>query len=199
MENYKYFSLSCDLIDFGLKIINNYKVLKNNEGLLDFDDLITITLDLLNNSQYSSWINYKLDNGIEHILLDEAQDTSKLQWDIMENLTNDFFSGETKNNNRTLFVVGDEKQSIFSFQGADPTMFDNRFRFYREKIEVSRNNFYKVNLSHSFRSLDTILKFVDAVFSDDNYRKKITTLEPKIEHHNKRLGTGLVELWPWLM
>lgn len=196
MENYKYFSLSCDLIDFGLKIINNYKVLKNNEGLLDFDDLITITLDLLNNSQYSSWINYKLDNGIEHILLDEAQDTSKLQWDIMENLTNDFFSGETKNNNRTLFVVGDEKQSIFSFQGADPTMFDNRFRFYREKIEVSRNNFYKVNLSHSFRSLDTILKFVDAVFSDDNYRKKITTLEPKIEHHNKRLGTGLVELWP---
>lgn len=196
LENTKYYNLTLSVINFGLEIIKHYKLLKNEKGLLDFDDLIMTTLNLLQNTEYSAWINYKLDSGIEHILLDEAQDTSKLQWEIMEHLTGDFFVGETKENNRTIFVVGDEKQSIFSFQGANPEMFNIKYNFYKELIENSRNIFHKIDLQKSYRSLETILKFVDMVFIDKTYVNKISKLDNEIKHYNFRSGVGLVEIWP---
>ena len=196
LENTKYYNLTISVINFGIEIIKHYKLLKNEKGLLDFDDLIMTTLNLLQNTEYSAWINYKLDSGIEHILLDEAQDTSSLQWKIMEHLTSDFFVGETKENNRTIFVVGDEKQSIFSFQGANPEMFNIKYNFYKELIENSRNIFYKIDLQKSYRSLETILKFVDMVFIDKSYVNKISKLDNEIKHYNFRTGTGLVEIWP---
>ena len=196
LENTKYYNLTISVINFGIEIIKHYKLLKNERGLLDFDDLIMTTLNLLQNTEYSAWINYKLDSGIEHILLDEAQDTSSLQWKIMEYLTGDFFVGETKENNRTIFVVGDEKQSIFSFQGANPEMFNIKYNFYKKLIENSRNIFHKIDLQKSYRSLETILKFVDTVFIDKNYINKISKLDSEIKHYNYRSGIGLVEVWP---
>lgn len=196
LENVKYYNLTLNTINFGLNIIKKYKQLKKEQGLLDFDDLLLITFNLLKNSEYSAWVNYKLDSGIEHLLIDEAQDTSTLQWKIIEYLTGDFFNGETKENNRTIFVVGDEKQSIYIFQGANPDMFNDRFNFYRTLIEDSRNIFFKVDLKYSFRSLQTILKFVDQIFIDKIYTGKISKFEEKIEHYNVRNGTGLVEVWP---
>ncbi len=199
LDNFKYFELSLSIIKVNLKIIDNYKKLKENNSYLDFDDLITITLKLLQNTEYSAWVNFKLDNGIEHVLVDEAQDTSNLQWEIIKSITGDFFSGETKNENeRTLFVVGDEKQSIYSFQDADPDIFNEKYEFYKELIEESGKIFCKVNLQCSFRSLNSILKFVDAVFQDKIYSQKISKQDDKIVHNNIRTGLGLVELWPQL-
>ncbi len=199
LDNFKFFELSLSAIKVSLKIIDNYKKLKEKNSYLDFDDLITITLKLLQNTEYSAWVNFKLDNGIEHVLVDEAQDTSDLQWEIIRSITGDFFSGETKNENeRTLFVVGDEKQSIYSFQDADPDIFNEKYEFYKELIEESRKIFCKVNLQCSFRSLNTILKFVDAVFQDKIYSQKISKQDDKIIHNNIRTGLGLVELWPQL-
>ncbi len=72
----------------------------------------------------AAWVLYKLDGGIDHILVDEAQDTAPEQWDIVRQLAGEFLSGagaaRQRRTDRTLFVVGDEKQSIYCFQGADP-------------------------------------------------------------------------------
>ncbi|HJR56447.1 MAG TPA: UvrD-helicase domain-containing protein, partial [Rhizomicrobium sp.] len=108
-----------------------YDAAKRARGMLDYDDLIGATRALLEKRGAAAWVLYKLDRGIDHVLVDEAQDTSPEQWAILRKLTEEFFAGEgVPRNVRTLFAVGDEKQSIFSFQGADPTLFNvNRERF----------------------------------------------------------------------
>lgn len=197
IEGIRIYKLSLSVINISLDVIKQYKKLKDKSGFLDFDDLLTITYKLLENTEYSAWVNYKLDSGIDHILLDEAQDTSLLQWKIIEKLTEDFFVGETKSeNNRTIFVVGDEKQSIFKFQGASPEMFEKEYYNYKNIIDFSKKNFYKVNLEYSYRSLKEILKFVDTVFCEEEYAKKISKLETKIQHKVTRNGVGYIELWP---
>ncbi|HXR95315.1 MAG TPA: UvrD-helicase domain-containing protein, partial [Rhizomicrobium sp.] len=103
----------------------DYARVKERRGVLDYDDLIVKTLALLEKGDAAQWVLYKLDNGIDHILIDEAQDTSPEQWRIVKKLAEEFFAGESRGHaSRTLFAVGDEKQSIFSFQGADPSQFD---------------------------------------------------------------------------
>ena len=193
--NTKCYNLTLSSIEIIFKIIDNYKHLKEKKGVLDFNDLIIKTTQLLKNPNHSDWINYKLDSGIEHILIDEAQDTSVLQWEIIQCLTRDFFSGVNNHNNpRSIFAVGDEKQSIYSFQDASPEMFEKMHNFYKEIVEDSRNNFVKIGLKKSFRSLKTILDFVDAVFI--GYENSISKLDNKIKHNETREGIGLVELWP---
>lgn len=187
-------------IEFGLAILNIYKKNKDKKGLLDYNDLIVYTLNLLKNSENSDWINYKMDNGIEHILLDEAQDTSKIQWQIVKSLTAEFFAGDDGNEkNRTIFVVGDEKQSIFKFQGASPDMFGESYLYYKNLINDARKYINKVNLEYSFRSLPNILTFTDKVFETDKYAKRISNVSPQIKHNCMRFtekASGKVELWP---
>ena len=103
-----------------------YARLKRARGMLDYDDLIAETLTLLEKKAAAAWVLYKLDGGLDHILIDEAQDTSPEQWRIVQKLTEEFFAGEgaRADRDRTVFAVGDEKQSIFSFQGADPVQFE---------------------------------------------------------------------------
>src|SRR5690606_37955008 len=103
------------------KMLEIYIELKNKNGILDYNDLISKTVHLLQDSANSQWIKYKLDGQIEHILVDESQDTNHHQWSIINALAEEFFSGEAASKkNRTIFIVGDEKQSIYSFQEADP-------------------------------------------------------------------------------
>ena len=95
--------------------------MKRQRGVIDFDDQIEKCANLLTRADIKDWIRYRLDRGIDHLLVDEAQDTSPKQWEIINAVTEDFHSGDTAASvNRTVFVVGDEKQSIFSFQGAEP-------------------------------------------------------------------------------
>jgi len=130
-------------------------------------------------------------------LVDEAQDTNPEQWEIIKALAEEFFAGEGSSEVlRTLFAVGDEKQSIYSFQGAVPARFGEAGRAFKSKAEAVGVTFHTVPLTLSFRSTEPILQAVDAVFAQDTAAKGLTWLEPTISHtaHRKQ-AAGLVELW----
>ncbi|WP_075997713.1 double-strand break repair helicase AddA [Salaquimonas pukyongi] len=148
-------------------MLAEYDYLKHSRGRLDFDDLITKTCNLLSREGIGAWVRYKLDYGISHVLVDEAQDTSPLQWKIIEAVTQDFFAGESSHSQtRTLFVVGDEKQSIYSFQGADIREFDQQKRQFRRRVQsAGQKATPEDSLSLSYRSVPEVLSAVDQVFS----------------------------------
>ena len=136
---------------------------KAAHGWLDFDDLILFTARLLEESSMAQWVLFRLDGGIDHILVDEAQDTSPEQWRVIRRLTDEFTSGISERN-RTLFVVGDPKQSIYSFQGADIAVFEDMRSRFGQDFEAVRRAMQQRGLAHSFRSSPAILHLVDAVF-----------------------------------
>jgi ATP-dependent helicase/nuclease subunit A len=172
---------------------------KRARGVLDYDDLIAETHRLLRD-RGAAWVLYKLDEGIDHVLIDEAQDTSSLQWDIVQSLTEEFFAGEgAVGGVRTLFAVGDEKQSIFSFQGADPAQFEARRRFFAARAGEAKMPFSSEYLQTSRRSAPQILRFVDEVFSDPAAREGLTSVDQAIKHEPFRTeARGRVEFWPAL-
>lgn len=178
--------------------IKSYIELKNKFGLLDYEDLIFKTLELLQRCDIQ-WIHYKLDKGIEHILVDEAQDTGSQQWDIVKKLTSEFFVGEGQvTKDRTIFAVGDEKQSIYLFRGADPKEFDKNRTDFQYRTKAAKLDLQKVNLNFSFRSATSVLSCVDKVFSvEENYKglseEKIKTTHSAI----KKNLVGEVEIWPY--
>jgi ATP-dependent helicase/nuclease subunit A len=176
-----------------------YALEKRARNLLDYEDLIAETHRLLNRSG-AAWVLYKLDEGIDHILIDEAQDTSALQWDIVQKLTEEFFAGVgAERGERTLFAVGDEKQSIFSFQGADPAQFEARRRFFEQRAKEGRRDFLYQPLQVSWRSAQQILDFVDATFAAPAARDGLTSSEAPIKHEaHKTELKGCVEFWPAL-
>jgi ATP-dependent helicase/nuclease subunit A len=167
---------------------------KRFRGVLDYDDLISQTLHLLDSRPDAAWVLYKLDGGLDHILIDEAQDTSPEQWQIVRKLTEEIFSGEGREREtiRTIFAVGDEKQSIFSFQGADPDLFaENRDHFAAHTGGTLAN----VRLETSRRSVPEVLAFVDTVFEDEAAREGLS--KTPIAHIAHRADAkGRVELWP---
>ncbi|MDR1827989.1 MAG: UvrD-helicase domain-containing protein [Methylobacteriaceae bacterium] len=167
---------------------------------LDFDDLIRKTLEVLERGD-TAWILYKLDRGIDHILIDEAQDTSPEQWRILRRITEEFTagSGAAGNRARTVFAVGDLKQSIYSFQGAEPREFEDNRKIWSRMAEEARQPFANVTLNLSFRSTPTILETVDTVFSlSENYRGLgFDDAAVGTVHESARdTEPGLVELWP---
>jgi ATP-dependent helicase/nuclease subunit A len=119
-------SATLSVLRLGCAIVSGFEQAKRRDGCYDFDDLIIKTGELLQEKPDAAWVLFKLDGGIEHLLVDEAQDTSPMQWQIVRALTEEFFAGEGRHGrkNRTVFVVGDRKQSIYSFQGADPNVFE---------------------------------------------------------------------------
>ncbi|MDW6024528.1 double-strand break repair helicase AddA [Mesorhizobium sp. BAC0120] len=180
-------------------LIARYEGMKAARGFLDFNDLITRTVRLLSRSDVGPWVQYKLDQGIDHILIDEAQDTSPEQWKVVRQLAEEFFSGVSARDNvhRTIFAVGDEKQSIYSFQGADPALFAESGHFFRERVSAAKGSFEAVKLNWSFRSTDDILSAVDQVFANGPARKGLTRDPEPIEHKAIRAGApGYVEVWP---
>ncbi|WP_375648843.1 double-strand break repair helicase AddA [Bartonella sp. OT172YNZD] len=177
-----------------LKIYTN---LKKANGFLDFDDLIERTLYLLQRKGASQWVHYKLDRGLDHILLDEAQDTNPEQWKIIQLLAQEFFSGYSQRTNiRTLFAVGDEKQSIYSFQGAAPENFAENGRIIQKKVQQINQQFEKVQLHYSFRSTADVLKSVDIVFETPENYKGLSTENTKTVHEAIRVHSpGEVVIW----
>jgi len=184
-------SLTRDLMVVGGAILDEYQRLKDARGLLDFNDLILTTLKLLRQPAIAPWILYKLDGGLDHVLIDEAQDTNPEQWQIVRHLCEDFFSGQGAREDirRTVFVVGDEKQSIYSFQRASPA------EFARNKTWLKSAGAKEVSLDISFRSTSSVLGLVDEVFAPPRLRQGMG--EDVLLHHIHRRGqAGLVELWP---
>lgn len=155
------------LHSFAAAFLPIYAAAKSARGYLDFDDLITRAKRLLTDSSVAAWVLFRLDGGIDHILVDEAQDTSPDQWRVIELLSAEFTAGEgTRSGGRTLFVVGDKKQSIYSFQGADVAAFDEKYRDFKTKFEQVNLQFQPLSLEHSFRSSTAILRLVDETFAD---------------------------------
>ena len=151
---------------FAASFLKRYESSKQARGWLDFDDLILKTRDLLANSEMAQWVLYKLDGGIDHILVDEAQDTSPTQWDVIERLTSEITAGDGARGEvpRTIFVVGDKKQSIYSFQGADPREFDRMRSEFDVRLRPTNSPLVPAELHYSFRSSQCILELVDKVF-----------------------------------
>jgi ATP-dependent helicase/nuclease subunit A len=177
--------------------IKRYATLKGARGLLDYDDLISRTRALLERAD-AAWVLYKLDASLEHLLIDEAQDTSPAQWAIIAKLSEEFLSGAGVRAARTLFAVGDEKQSIFSFQGAAPHMFSAMRRRLARRHEEAKLAFASVPLSVSFRSAPDVLKVVDAVFAAEPAWRGLTGDDaPPPAHQALRDDLpGLIEVWP---
>ena len=178
------------------ELISNYNKYKQNNSLMDYEDLIITTRELLEHPSVASWVLYKLDGGIDNILIDEAQDTSPEQWRIIKSLTGDFFTQETSQLPRTIFAVGDRKQSIYSFQGADPAEFENMRQYFQKKALTS-NPLQEIHMDVSFRSCDAVLDTVNHIFSRPEIKKGVAREEVDITHTPARIGeSGKIELWP---
>lgn len=191
---------SMALYAFAGVILQRYTEARRVAGALDFDDLILKTKSLLEgDGGEAQWVLYKLDGGLDHILVDEAQDTSPEQWEIVKALAHEFFSNEGARNGapRTVFAVGDEKQSIYSFQGADPKMFSDAGTDFGKLARQVELTWKPIELTMSFRTVAPILAAVDCVFADVQRTPGLTTGGPPPKHDAIRIGhAGLVEIWP---
>ncbi len=182
------------LHEFAAAFLPLYARAKAARGLLDFDDLIERAIHLLTDRSVAAWVLYRLDGGIDHILVDEAQDTSPKQWRVIDLLTEEFTSGHgSAKTPRTLFVVGDKKQSIYSFQGADIAMFDAQRAEFHSRFAAVNIPLEPRELLHSFRSSPAILGLVDSLFGTRFPR----AMGDKVSHlaHFDTLP-GRVDLWP---
>ncbi|MFO1103874.1 MAG: double-strand break repair helicase AddA [Methylocystis sp.] len=186
----------------GDAILAEYEHAKRRRGLLDYDDLIEGARRLLHRSS-PSWVLYKLDAQIDHILLDEAQDTSAAQWDILATIADEFCAGAgareaRRGPPRSFFAVGDEKQSIFSFQGAAPERFEAMRREFRARFERAERRFEAVTLTQSFRSAPGVLQAVDEIFALETNRLGLSfdPQEPAPKHEAwKSDVAALIEIW----
>jgi ATP-dependent helicase/nuclease subunit A len=190
------FARSSALNVFGRAWLAAWSRAKAARGLLDFDDMIDRTNLLLSDPATAAWVLWRLDGGLDHILVDEAQDTSPAQWRVIDALSDEFFAGRgARDVQRTIFVVGDEKQSIYSFQGADPAEFGNKRRRFEALLAAMGEALEHCGLLHSFRSAPPVLALVDAVFggtAGDGMAQPVSHLA------NAPELPGRVELWPFL-
>jgi ATP-dependent helicase/nuclease subunit A len=179
-----------------------YELAKAKTGALDFADLIARAVELLTVRADAAWVLFKLDGGVDHVLLDEAQDTAPEQWEILKALTEAFFAGagaeRASDRPRTVFAVGDEKQSIYSFQGARPERLRAESQRYDLLAKQAGLPFAGVELATSFRSTPQVLAFVDRVFETPERTTALVGPDVATPPHHlaARQGqAGSVDLW----
>ena len=188
------------LLVVGAALLHRYRALKQSRALLDYEDLIEGARRLLQSTN-GDWVLYKLDGGLDHLLIDEAQDTAPTQWQILRALTSEFFAGAgARPLPRTIFAVGDVKQSIFSFQGAEPAAFIESRERYGEQVRAAGGDWRPIEMKTSFRSTRAVLAAVDATFAPEEMTQAIALEPSQIVHQawRKRDG-GSVEVWPPLV
>ncbi len=197
LASYRLFASTKAILEVASELFSGYQDFKTQHSKMDYEDLIIITRNLLEDANVADWILFKLDGGIEHILIDEAQDTSPDQWAIVKALTNEFFYGKgSKEKASTVFVVGDRKQSIYSFQGADPKEFENMRQYFLAKNSKDIS-FKEINLDVSFRSTAAILDSVNHIFASPVAKQGVVEPDKQVKHLPSRLGeAGRVEIWP---
>ena len=193
---------TCDrtqaLLQIATAAAANYRREKQERGLLDYDDLIDKTLEMLDRVS-AGWVHYKLDRGVDHVLIDEAQDTSPRQWDIVAHIISEFTSGEGARDGvtRTIFAVGDEKQSIFSFQGAAPREFADKRQHFQTRFKAAGLSFDPVSFTYSFRSGVSVLRAVESAFQTQEVYQSITSDLDGMPPHEALADAGpsLIDLW----
>nr|WP_319948508.1 double-strand break repair helicase AddA [uncultured Shimia sp.] len=186
---------SATLSAFGHRFLQRYEQEKQRRGWLDFDDLILRARNLLNDRAVAEWVLFRLDGGIDHILVDEAQDTSPVQWQVIERLAQEFTSGSgaRQDQERTIFVVGDKKQSIYSFQGADPAEFDRMQEEFAARLAPAGKPLNRLGLEYSFRSSAAILRLVDECFAHTTGSSFPQDMKHRAFHNDM---PGRVDIWP---
>ncbi|HTI85856.1 MAG TPA: double-strand break repair helicase AddA [Alphaproteobacteria bacterium] len=185
------------MLTLGAALLDSYGALKEARAALDYDDLIVKTRALLGRPGVAPWVLFKLDGGIDHILVDEAQDTSPDQWAVIAAIADEFLAGEgARGSARTVFAVGDAKQSIYSFQRADPDAFAAMREHFRERAQGAGIAWRDLPLEVSFRSVAPVLSVVDSVFAQPPASDGVAGERP-VRHRPAREGHGgRVELWP---
>ena len=179
----------------GKAYAEQYRELKHARGFVDFDDLISRAADLLSKSGMGEWVRYKLDRKIDHILIDEAQDTNQAQWKIVEALSDDFYSGAGAGPDRarTVFAVGDFKQAIYGFQGTAPEKYREAGERLDERLIENGGTLHQLSLSQSFRSTKPVLRFVNAVLDELGF-EALGLDEPIPAHNSDKADFGTIEL-----
>ncbi|MGB0630909.1 MAG: double-strand break repair helicase AddA [Alphaproteobacteria bacterium] len=182
------------ILTIATALIDRYEDHKQRNAMLDYDDLILRARALVERA--APWVLFKLDGGLDHVLIDEAQDSNADQWAVVRAIVDEFHAGEgARDTERTVFAVGDEKQSIFSFQGAAPDQFAAMSDYFESRVGAAGQDWHRVPLDVSFRSTSAVLQTVDAVFADDAARVGVSTTSMSHTAH-RRGQAGLVELWP---
>jgi ATP-dependent helicase/nuclease subunit A len=185
------------LLRLGLDITGRYSRAKRRRAALDYDDLIVATRRLLESAASAAWVLYKLDGGIDHVLVDEAQDTNPDQWEVIRRLTEEFFVGRgAVERSRTVFAVGDTKQSIFGFQRADPRKLKEMREWFAEQSRIALHDFMPVELNVSFRSTPAVLDAVDWVFGEVEAARGVAEPGGMTHLPSRKNEPGRVELWP---
>lgn len=187
------------LVTMAVAANEGYRHQKQLSAILDFDDLIDKMQALVSRPEQVGWVHYKIDQGIDHILIDEAQDTSPSQWHIIQSLVADFFDATDQKSarKRTLFAVGDQKQSIYSFQGTRPELFTRMQAYFSNRSEAGQKPFTKVPMQHSFRSLPPIMEAVDKVFLPQLAHHQLgNELGPPVHRAVRKDEAGQVQIWP---
>ncbi|MDV6249033.1 UvrD-helicase domain-containing protein [Wolbachia endosymbiont of Zaprionus taronus] len=193
MNSYQIFKRTSSLLSVFKVYVDLYNSEKSKNALLDYNDIINLATNLLSNPNYKDWILFNLDQKIDHILVDEAQDNSISQWKIITNLCDEFFAGNDEK--RTLFVVGDVKQSIYRFQGANPHLFNYMQQYFHTK--TGGRDWISCQLEKSFRSTPEVLMLVDRIFN--NFRAEISFNDNEIKHvPHRENDQGYIEIWPAL-
>ena len=197
------------LIRLAAELVTRYEARKAASGRLDYDDLIARTRALLQGDGAAAWVLFKLDGGIDHVLIDEAQDTNPEQWDVVLALVEEFFAGMGPGDEaseaaglpaRSVFAVGDAKQSIYSFQGADPSRFEAVRKFLETRAADAQRAWKNVALDFSFRSARPVLEAVDWVFAEAPAGTGVVDPEAPVQHTPLRdKMAGRVEIWPPLI
>ena len=192
------FESSAAMLRLADAAIGEYARLKQRRGVLDFEDLVVKTVTLLSRSDAAHWVQYKLDRGLDHILVDEAQDTSPRQWQVIRALVEEFFAGAGASDTlRTIFAVGDEKQSIFSFQGAVPAWFSRMQHLLGGAARDGARMWADLELHLSFRSVPAVLQAVDAVFANPAAFAGLSAEAKPPQHDARRMKEpGRVTIWP---
>ncbi len=178
------------------KLVSHYTTMKFKKNLLDYEDLLHKTHDLLTKGDAIPWILFKLDHSLDHILLDEAQDTNAIQWKIVLTLFMHLQDNQTSNTPKTLFVVGDEKQSIYGFQGAHPKLFQDAQEQIVSLLTHSSTSLIKQTLDFSWRSCPAVIQTVEGVFEDPSLRKSLSYGDWRPHKVTRCTHPGEVDLWP---
>lgn len=197
LSNFELIEINKIIYQLASRYLSYFNNIKKLYSYVTYDDLIYRTKNLLYKANFSSWVHYKLDQGIDHVLVDEAQDTNPMQWDIIQALVTEFFAGDgQKEQDRSIFAVGDEKQAIYGFQGSQAADFSKNGHAIKYKAYAAEKNYKEIALKYSFRSAPIILSAVDKIFGKEENYKGLTAKSVPTQHKAVRQEKdSYIEFW----